>query len=1026
MQKTLKHSQTWLRELSGPKTLQHNFTDVTIVCNDGSRYFAHSVVLSLSSVLRGCLAVVDVRVSRDITVFIDYDHEVVEAFLTFLYKGQADVDKAIRKDFFELCSCLRWNPTVSIHEEELTASPPNDDVAQNLPGSHQQNIVNTTNQDVNVNCDKKRKESLNSSSSSSRSQSRSSHDSHHSSGSSPSPDDSEVSADSGDKESVATPTTEETSAPTGNGFEEVISSKPSLDKKASSSFSDHGSSGPDKKCGKITVRSDPFQNIRKAGFLNKSDHIKDRGKAQNSESSGPGTEEETLNREPEIPMTCDICFKIYVGSEALGRHKLSDHENDENKRLEDSGISCPVQPSSEEKVAAPQNDESDLANICPMEVDEETPENISDYLHKLNKEAEDKEDSSSESDDDIIDRDERMKMLDLEVGAIFDNKEEKEPSEEEESTTKEFKMPESYDIPQDYIREIVPTFKRSSNSPDISSASPMLHPSTSPDHITYYSKDDSSRVSKGTRRHPSGDAKWNRRKTQYHDLFGDEGSQDSGDLCTVPIAPGSIPTVRKEFTTCGGTASILGQSQPAREEDGEQGAGDSDVESKRQSNTGDAGLLINELQDKKERIKRKLLDSDQEEVVSYKEKRKKKKKKSSRSTGSERASSYSRSSSVSGSSKLESQPGGGKSRDRVSAEATGASHERGKSTPSKVCRPGSEGGRVPFKFEDDNDWLVSDSHEDSSEYERRRRKEKKRKKRKKKKMRLQRSGLRLGEQEDDDDDEEEEEDERRKRLDARKERKGGDVLAWMSRRPRINVKFWAEGKETIIEKSIYKMNLLGAEDSSSSSESPPRNRSRHSSTSSEGNARDSNEPPCRKPHGASTKTSHTKETNKKKSEKNKKKKIRKKHLSSSSDSQHQSTSLSRSTASNSRHIGSTAYKSEKKGDGKGSNNGSADSYRDNWGADTKKSNLTPFKRSVSMTDKVKTFADKFSGGSGGGGTNQQGNFLTSPHQPPTFHRSVSHFGSFKIPKLTTTTTATTNAGAPANTLSSSKPNTSGD
>ena len=45
------------------------------------------VVLSLSSVLRGCLAVVDVRVSRDITIFIDYDHEVVEAFLTFLYKG---------------------------------------------------------------------------------------------------------------------------------------------------------------------------------------------------------------------------------------------------------------------------------------------------------------------------------------------------------------------------------------------------------------------------------------------------------------------------------------------------------------------------------------------------------------------------------------------------------------------------------------------------------------------------------------------------------------------------------------------------------------------------------------------------------------------------------------------------------------------------------------------------------------------------------------------------------------------------
>ena len=43
MQKTFKHSLTWLRELTGPNTHQHNFTDVTIICNDGSRYYAHSV-----------------------------------------------------------------------------------------------------------------------------------------------------------------------------------------------------------------------------------------------------------------------------------------------------------------------------------------------------------------------------------------------------------------------------------------------------------------------------------------------------------------------------------------------------------------------------------------------------------------------------------------------------------------------------------------------------------------------------------------------------------------------------------------------------------------------------------------------------------------------------------------------------------------------------------------------------------------------------------------------------------------------
>ena len=77
-------------------------------------------------------------------------------------------------------------------------------------------------------------------------------------------------------------------------------------------------------------------------------------------------------------------------------------------------------------------------------------------MHKLNKEAEDREESSySESDDVIIDcdqlndhnDDERMKMLDLEVGAIFENLEETERSEEEESATKEFKMPERKNIP---------------------------------------------------------------------------------------------------------------------------------------------------------------------------------------------------------------------------------------------------------------------------------------------------------------------------------------------------------------------------------------------------------------------------------------------------------------------------------------------------------------------------------------------------------------------------------------------------
>jgi hypothetical protein len=41
-------------------------------------------------------------------------------------------------------------------------------------------------------------------------------------------------------------------------------------------------------------------------------------------------------------------------------------------------------------------------------------------------------------------------------------------------------------------------------------------------------------------------------------LFDEDNSQeDSDELVTVPTEPGTIPVVRKEFETCGGTATIL-------------------------------------------------------------------------------------------------------------------------------------------------------------------------------------------------------------------------------------------------------------------------------------------------------------------------------------------------------------------------------------------------------------------------------------------------------------------------------------
>ena len=56
----------------------------------------------------------------------------------------------------------------------------------------------------------------------------------------------------------------------------------------------------------------------------------------------------------------------------------------------------------------------------------------------------------------------------------------------------------------------------------------------------------------------------------------------------------------------------------------------------------------------------------------------------------------------------------------------------------------------------------------------------------------------------------------RNHLHARKQKSGGDVLAWMFKRPKVSVKYQENGKETIVDKAIYKMILIGDEDEESS------------------------------------------------------------------------------------------------------------------------------------------------------------------------------------------------------------------
>ena len=41
-------------------------------------------------------------------------------------------------------------------------------------------------------------------------------------------------------------------------------------------------------------------------------------------------------------------------------------------------------------------------------------------------------------------------------------------------------------------------------------------------------------------------------------------------------------------------------------------------------------------------------------------------------------------------------------------------------------------------------------------------------------------------------------------------------MSWMFRRPKVSVRYHEEGKEKIVDRAIYKMNLIGEQDEESS------------------------------------------------------------------------------------------------------------------------------------------------------------------------------------------------------------------
>lgn len=117
----------------------------------------------------------------------------------------------------------------------------------------------------------------------------------------------------------------------------------------------------------------------------------------------------------------------------------------------------------------------------------------------------------------------------------------------------------------------------------------------------------------------------------------------------------------------------------------------------------------------------------------------------------------------------------------------------------------------------DANFIVSDNHETTSSSDsdagptRKSRERKKKVKEGKKKS----SNIPPDESSKNEDSDEESEThaERRKRLDERKARKGGDVLAWMSRKGSVRVNVQVQARSVILDMAMYKLQLLADEES---------------------------------------------------------------------------------------------------------------------------------------------------------------------------------------------------------------------
>lgn len=447
-----------------------------------------------------------------------------------------------------------------------------------------------------------------------------------------------------------------------------------------------------------------------------------------------------------------------------------------------------------------------LANLVTPtedEYDDETTEHISDFLNLLNTKS-------------------------LNEKKAQEEKYIEEEEEEEEESFDTFKMPDSFDIPQDYIKEIVPYSSASATPFQVSDEeiekkfTEIAKPATIVPDLNIVKEEKKAEEVLVTEKQ---DKKVVRNLNFDDDIFKEEfidntPVQDEIEQITYKKDESSrrfrdsnkpkqkkVHNPKKDrrkmisslFSDSDGDLPSTSSKKLSFKDNKEPRAVTPSSEESRTPTPTTS--LRSELEEKKERMKKKLKrsggDVEDPRVLEYKKKKKQ------------------------------------------MQESTPRKNHSSGSTPSKVHTCNSSCMCIKnIRHDEDNKWLVDDAYESSDERVAKSSESDEssdnvkpdQSSSQKKKIILKKRIIPAEDSSDEDTDEDEDAEDRRKRLDDRKKRKGGDVLAWMSRKARVSVSVQTKPKAVILDMALYKMQLL-AEDGSDESAHEAKETSRKQSDS---------------------------------------------------------------------------------------------------------------------------------------------------------------------------------------------------